>query len=58
MVSDSHTRRIKKILFNNYIYVGEAYFNGFSGANSKHLGCFNTSALVEDQADISIIQKE
>ena len=32
--------------------------NGFSGANSKHLDRFSTSALVEDQADISIIQKE
>ena len=55
VVGDSHIRRIKRNVFNNSLYEGEAYLNGFSAGNIKHLDHFTTPTLVEDQPDIVII---
>ena len=55
---DNHTRQIRKNLFNNSLYEGEAHLNGFSEANTKRLDHFISPTLVEDRPDIVIIHIE
>ena len=55
IVGDSHTRRIKKNLFNDSITEGKAHLNSFSGATINRLDYFITPILEEDRPDILII---
>ena len=52
---DNHIRQIRKNLFNNSPYEGEAHLNSFSEANAKRLDHFISPTLVEDRPDIVII---
>ena len=54
-MGDSHTRRIKKNLFNNSIIEGKAHLNSFSRATINRLDHFITPILEEDRPNIVII---
>lgn len=45
VTGDSHIRRIRKNILNNSLNNGNAYLNGFNGANIKRLDLFITSIL-------------